>query len=224
MADKDHFVAAMVGLLGRQDLFKNLASKVADAGEVLISSEQDGVRYTIQTRFQLSDIGVAPREITHWLRVKSVEKPLEAIARRHGLQYDYDTQHTLAAGIRNKELYRRMVSGTLDVGPFMALFEKYLQEEIVEFFKGRNTPGGLAALVRATDFGDVIKIGIGGEYPVNVLKAIAIAHHDRNGPRYVEFKQGLQTWIDEDRKDPKYSPRCDSYQGALDELVAQLEA
>ena len=216
-------MAVIVDALRKAGLLENLERRECDSGETVLTSESNGVTYTLQIRFYLGDIGLAPKEITPWLRLTTLERRIEAIADHHGLKYRYADASTLAMGIRNKTLYRTLVSRTLDVDAFRTTFEQYLSEEVAEFFRSRNSVEGLGKHILALDFKDVVHCGIGGDYPLNVLKAITIAHACGDSRKFAEFKQGLQAWINEDRSNPKYSHMCDAYQGALDELLAELE-
>lgn len=222
MNDKKNFITSIVDCLRNQNLFERLEHKIVSSGELIIFSEKGGVLYTIQTRFQLSDVGMAPREILWWLKVEAIEKLVELIAINNGLKYDANFEHTLTSSVHDKELYKNVTSGTLDVPIFRKKFEDYSSEEIIPFFESRSTIEGLGEYVLRHAFDNIINIGIGGEYPVNVLKAITIAKWCKNEARYEEYTKGLQTWIDEDRDDPNYAKMCDAYQGALDELKEKL--
>lgn len=223
MNDKKSFINSIVDFLKSQDLFKELEYKTVSSGELLIWSESKGVVYILQTRFQLSDIGMAPREISYWLKSEAVEKNVEPIAVNSGLNYDSSFEHTLTCSVYEKDLYKRLTSGTLDVVAFRKQFEDYFSKEIIPFFEGGGTIEGLGEYVLQHPFDNIINIGLGGEYPVNVLKAITIAKWCGNEAKYEEYTKGLQTWIDEDRNDPNYAQMCDAYQSALDELKSKLE-
>lgn len=221
--DKKSFIAAISDSFVKHNIFSNVKTKLLDSGEVLFLSELNSDLYVIQTRFQLSDIGLAPREILFWLRIEKVERLLESIAVKNKLKYNYDFQHTITAGIRNKELYKTITSGKLEIDVFKELFNNYLVEEITPFFMTRGSLDGLGNFILQHDIDKISNIGLGGEYPANVLKAITIAKLCRNEPRYQEYIKGFQCWIDEDRNNPNYAKMCDDYQGALNDLKDILE-
>lgn len=224
MNDKEKITTAIVDSIGKQYPFnKDLQTEILNSGELLVFSEHYEVTYIIQIRFQLTDIGIAPRGIEYWLRIKSIERLVETIAKENGLKYNSDFQHTIVNPLQNKELYKKITSGTLEVSLFQNLFEDFLSGEVIPFFKSRNTVKGLGEYILSHDFKNLINMGIGGEYPVNILKAISIAKLCNNEARYQEYTIGLQNWIDEDRKDPNYAKNCDSYQGALNDLKKKLE-
>ncbi len=224
MNNKRSFISAIVDSLKDQSLFEKSEYKTVSSGELVIFSELDRVLYTIQTRFQLSDVGMAPREISCWLKVDTIEKVIESIATNNGLRYDPNFEHTLTNSVKDKNLYKDLTSGTLGIPLFREKFEDYSSIEIIPFFESRGTIEGLGEYVLQHPFDNIINIGLGGEYPVNVLKAITIAKWCGNEAKYEEYTKGLQTWIDEDRNDPNYAKLCDAYQGALDELKSKLES
>ena len=78
MNDKKSFIAAIIDSVGKQDLFMDVKTKVLDSGESLVFSETNEILYTVQTRFQLSDVGMAPTGIEYWLRVYAIERLVEA--------------------------------------------------------------------------------------------------------------------------------------------------
>lgn len=223
MNDKKSFFNLIVDFFNNQNLFQGLKYKTVSSGELLIWSESNGVIYTLQTRFQLSKIGMVPREISYWLKEESIEKIVEPIAINNSLNYDSSFEHTLTSSVYEKDIYKKLTSGILDITAFKEQFEIYFSKEINPFFESRNTVEGLGAYVLEHTFDNIINIGLGGEYPVNVLKAITIAKLCRNEAKYEEYTKGLQTWIDEDRNDSNYAEICESYQMALDMLKEKLE-
>jgi hypothetical protein len=100
---------------------------------------------------------------------------------------------------------------------------KYLGIEVIEFFNSLKTLAGLGGFIQTKNFADLINIGIGDEYPVNIFKAITIAHWCSNSLKYEEFKKGLSGWFEEDKRDPNYAKVFPSFERAFSALVANLE-
>lgn len=194
-----------------------------DSGEVILSEKRnDVIRYLIMS-FRLSEIGKSINSISSSLMHSKLESFIEPIATLNNLPYGASKERTLTYSASEPKLYRKLTSEEVNnIDTYKGLIQKFVLDEIIPFFESRGTIEGLGEYVLQHPFDNIINIGLGGEYPVNLLKAITIAKWCGNEVKYEEYTKGLQTWIDEDRNDPNYAKMCDAYQGALDELKEKL--
>jgi hypothetical protein len=196
-----------------------------DSELTVLSAKRDDVIKSLMMSFRLSDIGVSIQSIGAFLTHAKLESFIKPIAKQNDLPYNKLITRTMTYSASDPKLYRKL---TLEEVSGFEAYRKLLQEfvlkEIIPFFESRSTIEGLGDYVLQHPFDNIINIGLGGEYPVNVLKAITIAKWCGSEAKYEEYIKGLQTWIDEDRNDPNYAKMCDAYQGALDELKSKLGA
>ena len=211
--------------LCKSTAFSKLDINRFESGEVVLLEKRDDVTISLMMSFRLSDIGKSINSISSSLVHATLESFVKSIAASNSLLYDTAKERTITYSATNPTLYRKLTLD--DVGNFeiyKVLIREFVTSEIIPFLKSRSSIKGLGEFVLQHDCSNIIKIGIGGEYPVNVLKAITLAKWCGNDARYQEYTKGLQSWIDEDRKDPNYAPKCDSYQGALNDLKKKLDS
>ncbi len=192
--------------------------------ELTILSDKIGnVTKSLIISFRLSDTGMAIQSIGAFLTDAKLESFIEHIAEQNNLQFNKSMTRTVTYSASDLKLYRKI---TLDEVDDFEVYKKYIQKylfhEVVPFFKNRSTIEGLGAYVLKYDFDNIINIGLGGEYPINILKAITIAKWCGNDSKYEEYTTGLQLWINEDRNDPNYAKTSESYQAAFNELKEKL--
>jgi len=205
------------------DSYQVEADKII-SGEFILKMISKNSALRLVIKFRLSKDGMAPSGIAPLIYINRLESFIKPIVLIHGLDYSLENEHSIVYSTSNKALYgeiTRKEHGDIELKNLSA---EYLTSNIIPFFKSRSTIEGLGDYVLQHDFDNIINIGLGGEYPVNVLKAITIAKWCGNETKYQEYTKGLQVWIDEDRNDPNYAKMCDAYQGALDELKSKLES
>ena len=174
-------------------------------------------------KFKFSENGISPSSIVPSVFINQLEDFIEPVAKSNGLNYTKLNEHSIVYSTCDQELYGQITRIDNDDIVLERLLRKYFVNNIIPFFKNACTVKDLAKTILNKDINDIVNIGIGSDYPLNILKAITIAKWCKNEEKYNEYKTGLQTWINEDRNDPNYSNMCDSYQGALNELTSKLE-
>lgn len=189
----------------------------------VISAKKDDVIKSLIMSFRLSDIGISIQSIGAFLTFERLESLVKPITEQNNLANNKPITRTITHSASDPKLYRKItLEEVSDFESYKTLLQEFVSNEITPFFEGRGTIEGLGEYVLQHPFDNIINIGLGGEYPVNVLKAITIAKWCGNEAKYETYTKGLQTWIDEDRNDPNYAKMCDAYQGALDELKDKL--
>lgn len=226
MISKEEIVNVLLGGFRRNPYFNGFEIKKHPAGDFeFLNESSDSVR-SFSWRFLGKNNGYEIDQLSTKIYLKTLEGSLEPILTKHRFNSSLVTLRN--SSNNNRELFLGIcsteINDSISNEKVSRIFEEYLTKEIIPFFKSRSTIEGLGEFVLQHDFSNIINIGIGGEYPLNVLKAIAIAKWCGNEARYQEYTTGLQSWIDEDRKDPNYAPKCDSYQGALNDLKTKLES
>lgn len=196
-----------------------------DAGFFIFKKETENIIYNLSWRFLLKPKGHEIDQLSATIFFKPLEKIINKISKDYLLTPSIATLRNSSKN--NRTLFEEICS-TIIMDEDSAirvsnLFVNYLIKEISVFFEARSNLKGLGEYVLSNSFENIINIGLEGEYPLNVLKAITIAKWCKHQAKYQEYYQGLQNWIKEDRVNLNFSEKCDTYENALQSLIEKIE-
>ena len=144
------------------------------------------------------------------------------VAKESQLNYDKNLERTFTYSAIDSKAYRYLTTKEHEIEKLKELITTYIKDELNVFLENKSSIEGLGEFLLKNDFENVLNVGIGGEYPLNILKAIAIAKLCGREDRFREYLDGFQKWINEDRNDPEFANACDSHQIALEVLSDKL--
>lgn len=195
--------------------------KWAETPDAIVRIDATAVVMELHVRFWIGEPTLA--ELASSVYFRALEKFIEPIAVRHGLEYSPDW-NSIGHPTNNPSLYSHITSGKLTPWESRTLSERYLRTNTIPFFKEASSVAGIGNRIRNLGVKEIVNGGMSGAYPVNVLKAITISKWCGNDAKVLELERELRAWIVEDRADPKRSKMANSYEAALDELMEKLGA
>jgi hypothetical protein len=195
------------------------------SGDVELLKDDANIECGFGWRFLHKSDGIEIDQLHAKIKLKKIEDYISTTIKDVDIKnQDYTLRNSSNS---NRELFLKVC--TSQINDEKSLFEitkkliEYINIEIRTFLDSNSSIEKLGDFILDFDFPELINVGIGGEYPANILKAITVAKWCDNETKYLEYKKGLQEWIDEDRNDPNYTKMCDTYQKGLNQLIEKLE-
>lgn len=178
-------------------------------GSVFLKAQNDHNGFYLSWRIVEKPEGYEIDQLSPKLEIYKLEKFIAHLSKDNGLEKLYDNISMYDKLETNRDLFLKLctkrISSEEDLPEILILFLEFYEKEIKTFYKTKNTIINLSDKMKNVPFSQLAEMGIGGKYPINILKAITIVKWGGNVEKYNEYKTGLQAWIDKDRTNPKYA-------------------
>ena len=197
----------------------------ADSGWYTIELVEEMSRKAIGFRFLQGNEGPTIDQVVAEISLDRIEALLEPIVDKYKLGVQGSTRKKTLDNTQPEfeSVCRTPIGNEANLVHVLEAFSGFMNRMVSGFFNDEGTISGMGQAVLECPFDDIINQGIGGEYPINVLKAISLAHLCGNNEVAKSYEKGFQSWIEEDREDPTMAHLCDDYLKALKDLQARIK-
>ena len=206
---------------------RKLMPNYRNGGDARYDAIDQNNRFSIYFRILEKHNGYEIDQFHSYVTNFKLEKLITSILDNSSLMSSYTEISIYQPSETYNDLHRRIsierIIDQLQLSRICQDMADYIEGVIFPFFKACDDYQTIANYLAGLSFEQNTEFKMGGEYPIDMFKKIAILKWGGLLDRYEDYKKGLLVWFEEDENDPNYKDKVIIYRSIYSNLIKELE-